>query len=230
MPKKRRQRLKRLSLPRPRALTPPPPPQQPTPSTSRVVAPPRSQRVSAAERIHGNQGYARSVKELLRRHPRLTELEPCETTRDVYKSSGGQEKRGSLTQTHLRFRFDYPDIQKHLLDVFVRLFALRGDLKDAFEVIITLNAILYCKDTNTYSLFYGTDHSDGNRMGAAHELGVGGTFEVNNLAEVASKLPHVFDPQDLVHRHRNAFPNSNVSVFKILNIIYLIYQRRRASS
>ena len=225
----RRSRKKRFSIPRHRNPPPPPPPPPPQPPASPqpgTSASARAQRVSAAERIHGNRGYAGSVKELLRRHPRLTEYQPREKTRDVYKSEGGKRRRGSISQTHLLFRFDYQEIQKHLLQVFARLFALQGDIRDAFEVVITFNAILFCKDSNSYSMFFGTDHSEGNRMGAANELGVGGTFEVNNLAEVATRLPHVFDMQDLLHSHRNAFPHSNVSVHKIVSIIYLIYQRK----
>ena len=247
MAKNKRRRIKRwtVSKRRPQAppstalapTSPPPPtpPPQPTlslprlqtaiPSTSENRNLPRSERISAAEKIHQNRGYAQSVKELLRRHIKLTQYEPEEATRDVIRFTR-RKRTGVLTQTHLRFRFDYKEIQKHLLKVFGRLFALQGDCRDGFEVIITFNAILYCKDTNTYSLFYGTDHRENNRMGASNELGYGGTYIVNNLAEVAARIPCIFEMQDLIHLHRNAFPHSNVSVFKMVNIIYLIYQFR----
>ena len=236
-PKKQKSRIKRWTVPR-RRIEPPPQPLPPPatsstaratnralPSTSGTGNLPRGERVSAAERIHQNQGYAQSVKELLRRHEKLTQYEPVETIRDVIRFSQGR-RTGVLTQVHLRFRFDYALIQSYLLGVFARLFALQGDPRDAFEVIITFHAILYCSDTNTYSMFYGTDHRENNRMGAANELGYGGTYVVNNLAEVTARLPCVFEMQDLLHRHRNAFPHSNVTVFKITNIIYLIYQYR----
>ena len=241
MAKNERRRVKKWTVPK-RAKTvpapllapapapppppPPPPPAVPIPSTSGFANLPRSERTSAAERIHQNRGYAQSVKELLRRHPKLTQYEPEEATRDVFRFSKGM-RSGVLTQTHVRFRFDYKDIQKRLLKVFGLLFALQGNSKDSFEVVITFNAILYCKDTNTYSLFYGTDHRENNRMGAANELGFGGTYTVNSLPEVSANIPCVFDMQDVIARHRNAFPNSNVSVFKIVNIIYMIYQFRR---
>ena len=237
-PKKQKSRFKRWSIPRTRVNPPPPPPPPPTAGTSRARAIeasnpstsnsrnlPRGERISAAERIHQNQGYAQSVKELLRRHEKLTEYEPVETVRDVIRFTQGRQT-GVLTQIHLRFRFDYALIQSRLLEVFARLFALQGNPRDAFEVIITFHAILYCSDTNTYSMFYGTDHRENNRMGAANELGYGGTYVVNNLAEVTARLPCVFEMQDLLHRHRDAFPHSNVTVFKITNIIYLIYQFR----
>ena len=198
-------------------------PAAPTPSPPPAAS--RDWRPSAAERIHGNRGYPRSVKELLRRHPRLQDFEPSEATRDVFKFTRGQ-RSGSLIQTHLRFRFDYPHLQRHLLTVFDRLFALQGSRKDAFEVVITFNAILHCQDTGTYSVFFGTDFRENNRLGAAQELGFGGTFQVRSVADVTEQVPVRFDMQDLLHRHRNAFPNSNVSVFKILSIIYLIYQCR----
>ena len=248
MSKKKKIRNKRLTIrPQTRPQSPPnrseplPPPipvaqppiatttralQDPVPSTSRNSAVQRSERISAAERIHRNRGYQDSVKELLRRHSKLTEYTPAESNRDVIRFARGL-RSGVLIQTHVRFRFDYKEIQKHLLKVFARLFALQGDSRDAFEVIITFNAILYCKDTNTYSIFYGTDHRENNRMGAANELGFGGTYLINNLAEVADKLPCVFEMQDLLDLHKNAFPHSNVSVFKMINIIYLIYQFRR---
>ena len=185
----------------------------------------RGQNESAASRIHGNVGYPTSVKVLLQRHRKLTQFEPSEATRDVFKFTSGK-RSGSLLQTHLRFRFDYVEVQKHLLTVFSRLFALQGDNRDAFEVVITFNAILHCKDSGTYSVFYGTDHRENNRMGAANELSYGSCYLIRNLDDVVNKLPVTFDHDDLLRRHQNAFPNSNVSVFKFLNLIYLIYQFR----
>ena len=194
----------------------PPPPPPPTL---------RGQNESAASRIHGNVGYPTSVKVLLQRHKKLVQFEPAEATRDVFKFTSGK-RSGSLLQTHLRFRFDYVEVQKHLLTVFSRLFALQGDNRDAFEVVITFNAILHCKDSGTYSVFYGTDHRENNRMGAANELSYGNCYLIRNLEDVVNKLPVTFDHDDLLRRHQNAFPNSNVSVFKFLNLIYLIYQFR----
>jgi hypothetical protein len=161
----------------------------------------------------------------MRQHPRLQQAEPAEASRDVFNFSGGR-RRGTLIQTHVRFRLDYANIQQYLVSLFTRLFALRGDNRDPFEVVITFNAILYCQDTNTYSLFYGTDHRENNRMGAAHELGHGGTFVVRDLNDVATRLPFFFDMQAVLHEHRNAFPHSNVRVHQIVNVIYLIYQMR----
>ena len=177
------------------------------------------------QKVHRNRAYTKSVKELLMRHKKLLEYEPAEVSQDVFKFS--QRRRiGSLIQTHVRFRHDYAEVQKYLVSLFNRLFAMQGDSRDAFEVVITFNAILYCQDAGTYSLFYGTDHRYKNSMGAANELSYGGTYLVQNLSDVVNVIPHQFDTQDLLYRHRNAFPNSNVSVFKILNIIYLIYQYR----
>ena len=204
----------------------------PVPSTSAqataasLAGPSRATRISAAARIHGNKGYANSVALLLKRHSTLLEYEPAVSSRDIFKFTRGR-RSGSLVQTHIRFRFDYADIQKVLLTQFGRLFALQGDSRDAFEVVITFNAILFCKDTGTYSLFYGTDHRENNRMGAAHELRYGDTYEVRNLQEVATNIPVLFDMDQLLVQHRNAFPHSNVSVFRMLNIVYLIYQYRR---
>ena len=153
------------------------------------------------------------------------EYQPAVVDRDVFKFTRGK-RSGSLIQTHVRFRFDYAEKLKFLHSVFARLFALQGHTKDAFEVIVTFNAVLHCQDTGTYSLFYGTDHRENNRMGAAHELGYGDTYLIHNLDQVSHDLPVTFDSQDLIYRHRNAFPNSNVSVFQIVNVIYLIYQYR----
>ena len=218
MPPKRRPRIKRFSIPR-EVRQPPPPPPPPPPL-------PRAERISAAERIHGNVGYARSVNELMRRHPKLQAAEPAVVDKDVFKFTQGR-RVGSLIQTHVRFRFDYPNVQQYLLTVFARLFGLQGNSRDAFEVVITFNAILHCQDSGTYSMFYGTDFRENNRMGAAHELSYGDTYVIKNLQQVASNLPVNFDMQDLIYRHRDAFPNSNVSVFQIINIIYLIYQYRQ---
>ena len=167
------------------------------------------------------------MTELMRQHPRLQDYEPAEVSRDVFSFSRGRQ-RGSLIQTHVRFRFDYANIQDYLVQLFTRLFALRGTSRDSFEVVITFNAILYCQDTNTYSLFYGTDHRENNRMGAAQELGYGSTFVVQNLTDVREHLTTNFNWEEVIVAHRNAFPNSNVRVFKIVNIIYLIYQVRRS--
>ena len=218
MPPKRKPRVKKVSIPR-EIRRPPPPSPPPAP-------PPRAERVSAAERIHGNVGFARTVSELLRHHPRLQDAEPAVVDKDVFKFTQGR-RVGSLIQTHVRFKFDYPEVQQFLLTVFARLFGLQGNSQDAFEVVITFNAILHCQDSNTYSVFYGTDFRENNRMGAAQELGYGDTYVIHNLQQVASNLPVNFDMQDLIYRHRDAFPNSNVSVFQILNIIYLIYQYRQ---
>lgn len=236
---KRKSRLKRFSVksraPPNRPLTPParnltPVPAltpEPRPSTSNTIRhePSRGARISAAERIHGNRGYCKSVKELMKHHARLQQEEPAESTRDVFTFTK-RGRRGTLIQTHVRFRADYSNIQQHLVSLFTKLFALRGDNNDPFEVVITFNAILYCQDAGTYSLFYGTDHRESNRMGAACELGHGGTYIIRNLAQVTSRLPMMFDMQNVLHSHRNAFPHSNVRVHQIINIIYLIYQVR----
>ena len=187
--------------------------------------PSRGSRTSAAERIHGNKGYCKSVKELMRHHARLQEEEPAESSRDVFTFTK-RGRRGTLIQTHVRFRADYNNIQQHLISLFTRLFALRGDNNDPFEVVITFNAVLYCQDAGTYSIFYGTDHRENNRMGAACELGHGGTYVIRDLTQVTTRLPMVFDLQNVLHAHRNAFPHSNVRVHQIVNIIYLIYQVR----
>lgn len=217
-PKKRRPRVKRLSIPRSRVE------EQARPRIQ-TSAEARATRESAAARIHGNRGYCRTVVELLRQHPRLQAYEPAEASRDVFSFSRGRQ-RGSLIQTHVRFRFDYPQIRPYLLTLFTRLFALRGNSSDAFEVVITFNAVLYCEDTNTYSLFYGTDHRENNRLGAAQELGLGTTYVVYNLDDVTNRLVTTFNWDEVLAAHRNAFPHSNVRVFRILNIIYLIYQVR----
>lgn len=185
----------------------------------------RASRQSAAARIHGNKAYCKSVTELLQRHSKLIEYAPAEADRPVFRFGKGR-RRGVLMQTHVRFRFDYPTILTSLLDTFDRLFAFQGSKKDPFEVVVTFNAILHCNDTKTYSIFYGTDHRQNNYMGSARELSFGETYVIRNLSEVAANVPVQFDMQDLLHRHRNAFPNSNVSVFRILNIVYLIYQFR----
>ena len=220
---KRRPRTKKFSLPRHLIENQVP---------ARVLQPPaasssalRGTRESAAARIHRNRGYCRTVTELMRQHPKLQEFEPSEVSRDVFSFTRGRQ-RGSLIQTHVRFRFDYPRVKEYLVKLFNKLFALRGSNSDAFEVVITFNAILYCQDTNTYSLFYGTDHRENNRMGAAQELGHGTTQIVQDMLDVNSKLTTEFDWEEVVQAHRNAFPNSNVRVFKIVNIIYLIYQVR----
>lgn len=146
-------------------------------------------------------------------------------TRDVFRFNRGRQE-GTLTQTHLRFRFDFPEIRQHLVGVFTRLFALRGNNRDAFEVVVTFNAVLHSQDTQTFSLFYGTDHRENNRMGAARELSYGNTFVVRDLSDVTAVLPHQFNAENLIETHLRAFPNSNVRVHTILNVIYLIYQLR----
>ena len=46
----------------------------------------------------------------MRRHPQMQSYEPAEVSRDVFKFSRGR-KAGSLIQTHVRFKFDYANIQ-----------------------------------------------------------------------------------------------------------------------
>lgn len=177
-----------------------------------------------------NVPYYSSVKELLSHHKRLLSTEPAITTKYFTLSS----KTGTLSQTTVRLRTDCENTSQVLKDVFLDLFRqTEFESRDAFEVVITFNAILTNREGNSFSVYFGHDYRAGNAFGASSRLRYDygdepSTFIVKSLSDVAH-LPTSFNFEDLVARHRHSFDDSDVRVLRFLNIIYLIYQFKQGN-
>lgn len=173
-----------------------------------------------------NQPFYSTLRELLQHHKRLFAKEPTISQRYFYIGGPRVSLRGrSLIQTTVRYRSDYPDISQHLKTVFVDLFREHTENStDGFEVVTTFNAILSNPEKTSFSIFYGHDHRSNNLTGAASELQPEhGTVVVKCLPDVA-KIPCNFDFEHLARLHRQSFADSNVSVYKFVSVIYLIYR------
>ena len=166
-----------------------------------------------------NEPYYSSVAELFKVHKKLLEQEPAVTTRIARV---GESRFGSLLLTTIRFRFDYPAIEHRLKVELLNLFREHTqNARDGFEVVITFNAILCNQEETSFRVFYGQDFRTGNQSGAAPELKYGEAVVVKSLADIG-KIPTSFDSERLLAAHRRAFENSNVKVYRFINIIYLI--------
>lgn len=166
-----------------------------------------------------NQPYYTSLRELLAQHPRLTSAEPAVATRFLRI---GDDRRGSLIRTTVRFRTDYPDIKHRLRQVFLDLFREHTEnSSDGFEVVITFNAVLTNSARTTFSVFFGQDFGAENLTGAASQLKFAEPLRVSSLSDVAN-IPTEINLDQLISTHRLAFENSNVHIEKIINVVYLI--------
>jgi hypothetical protein len=164
--------------------------------------------------------YFESFEELRRTHFRLFDRDPAVVTRHF--RIGETASRGTLLQTTVRLRADLPEAQTRrvLHQVFARLFRLQA--REGFEVIVTFNAALTNAQRSSFSVFYGHDHSGGNGTGASRDMTFGEATIVNSMADVAH-IPTSFDFEQLATRQRTSFEDSGVSVYKFLNVIFLIY-------
>ena len=181
----------------------------------------RSQLRSGARYNARNRPYYTSVSELLRHHQRLLSSEPAVTTRGV-RIAGLNV--GSLLQTTARFTIDSTIIRPTLRNIFFDLFREHDESSNSgFEVVVKFNAILTNSTESNFSLFYGHDHRASNIAGAAPELSYGETIVVRTLLDIDT-IPTVFNQDELRRSHRHTFENSNVHVYRFLNIIYLIYR------
>jgi len=166
------------------------------------------------------------MRELISHHRNLLVPGPVVTER-VFRVGGERgQQLGSLTQTTVRFSAELsPDqVRASLTRVFLGL--LRGHEEretDGFEVVVTFNAAITNSERNSFSLFYGHDHSAQNISGAAPELRYGEPYLVRSLVDVA-RLPVTFDFETLSANHRGSFENSDAQVERFLNIIYLVYR------
>lgn len=173
-----------------------------------------------------NLPFYTNVRDLLRHHKRLFSTEPAVSQRYFYIGGPRASLRGrSLIQTTVRYRSDYPDILQHLKSIFVDLFREHSENStDGFEVVTTFNAILSNPEQTTFSVYYGHDHRANNLSGAASELQPeNGTVIVRQMPDVNS-IPATFDFEQLARLHRQSFADSNVAVYKFINIVYLIYR------
>ena len=89
-----------------------------------------------------------------------------------------------------------------MLIVFSQLFALQRDYRSPFEILITFNAILYCKGFGTYYLFYRTDHRENNRLKASKELGYSNCYIIKDLDGRMLKAPPLI-PWTYISRSSN---------------------------
>lgn len=168
-----------------------------------------------------NNPHYRSYKELMSHHKKLLDPEPALTER-LTRIFGISD--GYLSQSTLRFRFDSPVIRSTLRSVFNRLFAKHpATPTDGFEVVTTFNCVLHNQDSSTFSIFYGQDHRAQNDFGAAPELKYGTTVIVRSVLDL-HKIETNFNEEELFRLIRPGFESSNVTVYKVTNVVYLIYR------
>jgi hypothetical protein len=192
---------------------------QPQPLASTSGDAERGDLRSGARFAARNTSYFATLKELYATHKRLLAPEPVVSTRIARV---GESKIGSLLLTTIRFRFDYAAVAYRLRLELLDLFREHTqNTTDGFEVVVTFNAVLTNQNQTSYSVFYGQDFRAGNNSGAAPELKYGDTIVVNNISDIG-KIPTLFDADALFASHRRAFENSNVKIFKFLNIVYLV--------
>lgn len=176
-----------------------------------------------------NQPHHATLRELLQRHPKLVSPHPSVSTQ-LFRLGGAGAWRGrdlNLVQTAVRLPANYSDPGGFLRQVFLDLFREHTvdeshDL-DGFEVVTTFNAVLSNAEGTSFSVFYGHDYRAGNFTGAAPELRAGEPVIVRSLDDV-SKIPVVFDLDQLASSHRHQFEKSGVSVERVLNVVHLIYR------
>jgi len=191
---------------------------QPT-STSTAESAERGTLRSGSRFASRNTSHFSSFRELLLVHKKLLDPEPAVSTRIARI---GESKIGSLLLTTIRFRFDFSAIAYRLRVELLDLFREHSQNRnDGFEVVVTFNAVLTNQDETSFSVFYGQDFRANNSSGAAPELKYGEVIVVKSIADI-SKIPTTFDSEELAISHRRAFENSNVKIFKFLNVVYLV--------
>ena len=201
---------------------PPSPAVQPPPAAARrrpaSPEPERGTTRSGARFSSRNLPYYRSLRELLSHHQRLLQPGPIVDTRYLGL------RTGSLLQTTVRFRSDYPDLARGLREVFLDLFNQHTPERGSgFEVVTTFNAVLSNRNSTSFSLFYGHDYRTDNRTGAFSGLRYGEPVFVRSLLDL-HRIPHQFDLESLASQQRHAFDSSDVRVVRIINVVYLVYQ------
>ena len=168
-----------------------------------------------------NSGYYLSLEECKAHHKRLFAPDPVVHTRlvPIY----GQQRRGSLAQTIVRFQFGSSQILSTLYDVFSDLFQQHSEnTTDGFEVLVTFNIILFSEQEKTYHVFYGL-HSAHNDMWVTDRLTPYDTVVVRTLLDVP-KIKTVFDVEDVLRANRDAFRDTHVVIHSFVNVVYLIHR------
>lgn len=113
--------------------------EDPQPSTSRGIIEKKSKK---------NKAYAKSLKELLRRHKRLTAQRVSISTRE---SRVPRVPYGTLLQTVVRMHVAVKNKITILRELFFDLFREHSESsREGYEVVVTFNAIL----ENTVSLIF----------------------------------------------------------------------------
>lgn len=125
----------------------------PRPSTSRQAAEEQEEEeeefYEQKPRRRRNRVYAKSLKELLRRHKRLTKNPVVISTRE---SRIPKIPFGSLLTTVVRFHVSVKNKQDILRDLFFDLFREHSESQhEGFEVVVTFNAVL---ENQVSSFFY----------------------------------------------------------------------------
>lgn len=72
-------------------------------------------------------------------------------------------------------------------------------------------------------MFFGQDFNRETPYGASPELRYGDPIIVRSLRDV-NKIPTIFDFQNLIENHRDAFDRSNVKVSYFVNVVYIVYK------
>lgn len=97
-----------------------------------------------------------------------------------------------------------------------------------FDVVVTANAILVGNTIRRYYLFFGQDFSGFK----PREITLRKAKVVSSVGE-ALNLRTIFTVEEFAEQFRRGFPNSDVSVHSLVNIVYLVrrymgdYSRQR---
>ena len=168
-----------------------------------------------------NSGYYLSLEDCKAHHKRLFAPDPVIHTRlvPIY----GQQRRGSLAQTIVRFQFGSPLILSTLYDVFSDLFQQHSENStDGFEVLVTFNIILFSEQEKTYHVFYGL-HNARSDMRVTDRLTPYDAVVVRTLLDIP-KIKTVFDVEDVLRANRDAFRDTHVMIHSFVNVVYLIHR------
>jgi len=169
-----------------------------------------------------NRGYPTTERELLNRHRSLLQPYAGPSTRRFHLSTGA----GDLLQTTVRYSPSYPAIRGHLRTVFSDLFREHLEARNAgFEVVITFNVILTNTERTSFSVYYGQDYRATSSHGVHPALrGESGRPTLVQTLRDVDNIPVTFDFEQVLRNLRGAFTSSNVTVHRVLNVVYLIYR------
>lgn len=164
-----------------------------------------------------NSAYSYSYEECLNRHRRLATEEATSRIREIPVHGAV----GRLVIHTLRFPFDSTRIRQRLLEYFRPLFLAQDEERGhVFELFVTFNFILHNVDQGTFSVFYGQDFSNASSL-VNSRAQYGNRYVIDALDDLEN-VPTTFDIDDIIEYLSQFFENSHVSVFDVLNAVYII--------